>query len=111
MDEKEEIEIDDFNKLDMRVGTVTDVEKVEGSDKLYKIIADVGEKEIQIVSSLADYYTEDDLMGQKIIVLVNLKPAKIRGVLSEGMLLCAENEHECVLLTVEKDVRTGTSVT
>ena len=106
-----EIDFEDFKKLDLRVGRVDEVEKVEGSNKLYKLAVDIGERKIQIVSSLADFYTEDDLLGQRIIVLVNLKPTKFCGVLSEGMLLCAENEEQCVLLTTEKEIAKGTRVT
>ena len=107
-----EIEYSDFQKLEIRVGKILDVERVPKTDKLYRIQVDVG-KPIQIVSSLVDYYTEDELKGKKIVVLVNLKPAKFAGEMSEGMLLCAEkdDESECVLLTVDKDIEPGTLVT
>lgn len=81
--------------------------------KLYKLQVDIGyEKPIQIVTSLVPYYTEEGLKNQKIIVLVNLKPAKFVGETSEGMLLCAEKENgsECVLLTVQKDIDVGTPI-
>jgi methionine--tRNA ligase beta chain len=78
---------------------------------LYKIIVDIGKKEIKIISSLADYYTIDELIGKKIIVLVNLEPAKFCGEISEGMLLCAEKDGKCILLTTEKDIEQGAKVT
>ena len=78
---KEIIEYDDFAKLDMRAGTIVSCEKVENAEKLYKIMVDVGEENPrQIVSSLVDYYTAEELVGKRIIVLVNLKPRKMRGI-------------------------------
>jgi tRNA-binding protein len=98
----------------MKVGKILKVERVADTDKLYKLQVDTGgEKPIQIVTSLVPYYKEEELQDRKIIVLVNLEPAKFAGELSEGMLLCAENKEEgtCVLLTVEKDIKPGTDVT
>ena len=75
------IEYEDFAKLDMRAGTIVSCEKVENAEKLYKIMVDVGEAQHrQIVSSLVDYYTAEELVGKRIIVLVNLKPRKMRGI-------------------------------
>lgn len=108
------IEYEDFAKLDMRAGTIVLCEKVENAEKLYKIMVDVGEAQHrQIVSSLVDYYTAEELVGKRIIVLVNLKPRKMRGIESQGMLLCSESEDgaTCVLLKPEKDVKPGTPVT
>lgn len=108
------IEYEDFAKLDMRAGTIVSCEKVENAEKLYKIMVDVGEAQYrQIVSSLVDYYTAEELVGKRIIVLVNLKPRKMRGIESQGMLLCSESEDgaTCVLLKPEKDVKPGTPVT
>ncbi len=104
----------DWKKLELRVGKIIKVERVPETDKLYKLQVDVGgEKPIQIVTSLVPYYKEAELQDKKIIVLVNLAPAKFAGEVSEGMLLCAENEDggKCVLLTVEKDIEPGTKVT
>lgn len=105
------IEYEDFTKLDMRVGRILSVERVPKTDKLYRIHVDVG-REIQIVSSLVPYYSEDELAGKDIIVLVNLKPATFAGEKSEGMLLCAESDdgERCVLLAPEKDIPIGTKV-
>lgn len=116
MDEKEKtmIAYDDFAKLDMRVGKIVSCEKIENAEKLYKIMVDIGESELrQIVSSLVDYYTAEELCGKRIIVLANLKPRKMRGIESQGMLLCAESDDgkTCVLLSPECEVSTGTSVT
>ena len=109
----QEIEYNDFKKLQMKVGQIIEVEKVPNTEKLYRLQVDIGNKKIQIVTSLVPYYTEEELQDHKIIVLVNLKPMKFRGELSKGMLLCAEknDESECVLLTVGKDIVNGTPIT
>jgi len=99
-----------FKKLDLRVGKILEAVKVVDSDKLYRLKVDIGEKEsIQIVTGLVDYYKEDELIGKKIVVVVNLEPAKFRGEMSNGMLLCAvdETEGKCVLLCPEKDIKPG----
>lgn len=107
----DQIEYEDFKKLDMRIGKVLEVERVPDSKNLYKLKVDVRDKTIQIVTSLVEHYKEEELLNRKIIVLVNLKPAKIRGEISKGMLLCAEDEMECVLLGPERDMPEGTQVT
>ncbi len=109
----EQISFDEWKKLEMKVGKIVEIEKVPKTEKLYKLKVDIGEKSIQIVTSLVPYYKEEELIDKKIIVLINLKPAKFGGEVLEGMLLCAEKEDgsECVLLTVEKDIEIGTQVT
>lgn len=86
---KPEITIDDFKKLDIRVGEIVDCKKDEKSEKLLILQIKIEDKVHQIVSSIAETYKPKDLIGKKIAVLVNLKPAKIRGLMSEGMILCA----------------------
>jgi len=108
-----EIEYSDFAKIEFKVGKILEVERIEKTDKLYKIQVDLGEeKPTQIVSSLVPYYTEEELLGRKIIVLTNLKPARIGNTDSNGMLLCAEDEEaeKCVLLSPAEDIEPGTSV-
>jgi len=109
----EEIGFDEWKRLELKVGKITEVEKVPRTEKLYKLKVDIGAKTIQIVTSLVPYYAEGELQNRKIIVLVNLKPAKFAGEVSEGMLLCAEKEDgsQCVLLAVEKDIEAGTRIT
>ena len=108
----EELAYKDFKKLDIKIGTVQTCEKVEGSDKLYKLMVDCGEDEPrQILSSLVDWYTAEELVGKVIPVLVNLKPAKIFGQMSYGMLLAAEVGEECVLLTTDRDIQNGAKIT
>lgn len=105
------IEFPDFEKLDMRVGRVLKVEDVPRTKNLYKMQVDLKDRRIQIVSSLKDYYTKEELDGKLIIVLTNLKPATFCGEKSEGMLLCAEYRDQCVLLTPEKPIEVGAPVT
>ena len=108
----EELSYKDFKKLDIRIGTVKTCEKVEGSDKLYKLMVDCGEDEPrQILSSLVDWYTAEELVGKVIPVLVNLKPAKIFGQLSYGMLLAAEVGEDCVLMTTDRPIQNGAKIT
>jgi methionine--tRNA ligase beta chain len=76
----------EFKKLDIRIGTVAEVEKVPGSDKLYKLQVDIGGELRQIVTGLVDWYTADDLAGKVIAVVLNMKPAKIFGQWSYGSL-------------------------
>jgi tRNA-binding protein len=109
----DQINFKDWKKLKIQVGKIIEVIRVPRTDKLYKLQVDIGEKTIQIVSSLVPFYKEEELLNKKIIVLVNLKPTKFAGELSEGMLICAEkeDESECVLLTVEKNIDIGTLIT
>ena len=116
MDEKknEIITYDDFAKLQLKTGRVLECVKAENAEKLYILQVDLGEeKPRQIVSSLVDYYTAEELVGKEIVVLANLKPAKMRGHVSEGMLLCAESAASsvCVLLKSETPVPVGTDIT
>lgn len=106
-----EIEFPDFEKLDMRVGKILAVEDVPRTKKLYKIQVDLKDKQVQIVSSLKDYYTKEELVGKLIIVLTNLKPAVFSGEKSEGMLLCAEYGDKCILLTPENPIEVGAIIT
>ncbi|MFQ5711439.1 MAG: tRNA-binding protein [Candidatus Geothermarchaeales archaeon] len=107
-----EITFDEFRRLDMRVGTITSVERVPRTSKLYKILVDLGELGVrQTISSLVGHYEPEDLEGKKIIFLVNLRPTKFSGQLSQGMLLAAEKGEELALLTVDRDIADGVSVT
>jgi methionine--tRNA ligase beta chain len=108
----EEASYKDFKKLDIRIGTIKTCEKVEGSDKLYRLKVDCGEPEIRhILSGLVDYYSAEELVGKVIPVIVNLKPAKIFGEMSYGMLLAAEIDKKCVLLTTDKPIENGAKIT
>ena len=106
-----EITIDDFFKTQLRIGQFIKCENVEKSKKLLCSQVRMGSEVRQIVSGLRPYYTAEEMVGKKVVVVANLKPAKLAGVLSEGMLLCAEDaEGKPVLLTAEKDVPNGVSI-
>lgn len=107
----EEITFKEFKRLDVRIGTVTEVERVPGSDKLYKMQVDMGDEVRQIVTGLVDWYTVEELTGMVIAVLLNLKPAKIFGQWSYGMLLAAEVGEKLSLLTVDREIPNGAKVT
>ena len=104
------ISIEDFQKIDLKVAIIKTVEKVAGADKLYKMIVDLGDEDRQIVTGIADYYGPEELVGMRILVITNLKPAKIRGEVSNGMLLAALNKDDLVLVTTDKDIPPGSSV-
>jgi methionine--tRNA ligase beta chain len=105
------ITYEDFKKLEMRVGKVLSVEDMKRAERLYKIRVDIGDREIQLVSSLKEHYTKEELVGKTIVVLTNLSPAKFSGELSEGMLLAAELGDKCVLLTTDRVIETGAPIT
>ena len=98
-----EVEYTFFSKLDMRVGLINRCEKVEKSKNLYKLLVDCGDAGIrQIITGIANYYSSDQLVNKKIVVLVNLKPKIIMGLKSEGMLLAADVNGEPFLLKIEE---------
>ena len=108
---KEEITYDDFMKLQFQVGEIISCEAVEKSKKLLCSQVRVGSEAKQIVSGIRKYYTPEEMVGKKVMVLVNLKPAKLAGVLSEGMLLCAEDaEGNLALMTPEKPMPAGAEI-
>ncbi len=103
------ISIEDFAKVELRVGKVLDAERIEGSNKLLKLKVDIGE-ERQIVAGIGKVYSPEDLIGKSIVVVANLKPAKLMGVESQGMLLAAGTDEDIAILSPEKQVPPGTRV-
>jgi methionyl-tRNA synthetase len=104
------ITIDDFSKIDLRVAKVIEAEKVEKADKLLKMKLQVGEETRQVVSGIAKYYTPEEMVGKTLILVANLKPAKLRGIESQGMILAATNENGLSLVTIDKDLGSGAHV-
>jgi methionyl-tRNA synthetase len=100
----------DFQKLEIRIGSVKSVEDVEGADKLYALKVDIGGETRQLVAGLKGTYSKEDISGKKIAVLTNLDPANIRGVESQGMLLAAQEGDKVVLLTVDRDIPDGARI-
>ena len=107
---KEEIGIDDFAKVELRVAQVLSAEPVKGADKLLKLQLDLGYEQRQVVSGIAKFYTPDDLVGRKVICVTNLKPAKLRGELSQGMILAASHGDQLTLATVPDSMPNGAIV-
>ena len=111
LDPKEEITYEDFAKMQFQVGEIISCEAVPKSKKLLCSQVKIGSQVKQIVSGIKQHYTPEEMVGKKVMVLVNLKPAKLAGVLSEGMLLCAENsEGELALVVPEKDMPAGAEI-
>ncbi|MFX1501927.1 MAG: methionine--tRNA ligase subunit beta, partial [Promethearchaeota archaeon] len=108
--EKKLVSYEDFKKLDIRVAIVEDIEKVPKVDKLYKLAIDLGNEKRTLVAGLAEHYKPDDLKGKKIIVLTNLEPRKLRGILSEGMLLAAVDGDDVSILIPDKDLPPGAKI-
>ncbi len=111
VEKKPEISIDDFMKVQLRVGEILKCEEVPKSKKLLCSQVKIGSEVKQIVSGIKQHYSAEEMVGKKVVVVANLKPAKLAGVLSEGMLLCAEDaEGNLSLLTPEKDVPNGAEI-
>jgi methionyl-tRNA synthetase len=105
------ISINDFAKVELKTAEVLEVEKVEGADKLLRLQIKIGEENRQIVAGIAEHYSPEELVGKKIVVVANLKPAVIRGVESNGMLLAVSTNDSVVLVTPEDtDVPSGLKV-
>jgi methionyl-tRNA synthetase len=100
----------DFQKIALRTAKVLKAEKVEGADKLLRLQIDVGGEPRQIVAGIALYYKPEDLVGRAIVIVANLKPAKIRGIESNGMLLAASLGGQLKLVTVDGDLPSGAVV-
>ncbi|UTR12431.1 methionine--tRNA ligase [Evansella sp. LMS18] len=108
--ESDEITIDDFTKVELRVAEVIGAEKVKKADKLLKIQLDLGYEQRQVVSGIAKHYSPEELVGKKVICVTNLKPVKLRGELSQGMILAASNEEELTLATIAQSLPNGSKV-
>ena len=108
---KEEITIEDFEKLDLRVVKVKDCEPVKGAKKLLKLKVDLGGEERQVVSGISKFYKPEDLIGKNVVLVANLKPVKLRGELSQGMILAASTDDDSILSVVNPgDLPTGSIV-
>src|SRR5699024_7853939 len=90
--QKEEVDFDDFTKLDLRVGEILEAEKIPKTKKLLKFKVDTGIDRRTIVSGIAEHFNPEELIGKKVSLIANLKPVKLRGVVSEGMILMTENK-------------------
>ena len=106
-----EVSIDDFAKLQFKVGEIVACEKVKKSKKLLCSQVKIGDETRQILSGIAKYYTPEEMVGKKVMVITNLKPARLAGMESQGMILCAEDaEGNVILMTPEKDIASGSEI-
>ncbi|MDQ0247611.1 methionyl-tRNA synthetase [Bacillus fengqiuensis] len=108
--EVEEITIDDFMKVELRVAQVMEAEPVKKADKLLKLQLDLGYEKRQVVSGIAKFYKPEELVGRKVICVTNLKPVKLRGELSQGMILAGEDENGLFVASVDQSLSNGTKI-
>lgn len=104
------ITLDDFKKVEIKIGKVVECSKVENADKLLKLQVDFGDFQRQIISAIAEFYSPEDLEGKKLPFIVNLEPRNFRGEESQGMLVAMDTEEKPVLLVPAEDVKEGTLV-
>ena len=105
---KPEIQFDDFTKLDLRTGTIIEAEKMPKAKKLLKLTVDIGTEKRTVVSGIAEYFDAEKIIGQKVVLLANLAPRKLRGVLSQGMILMAENAQGVLMfVSAPKEMEDG----
>jgi methionyl-tRNA synthetase len=107
---KGEISFEDFQSLDLRIGEIKTAGRIKGSNKLLKLDVDIGGETRQVVAGIAEAYSPEDLVGTQVVVLANLKPAKLFGIESQAMLLAADAGAKPVLLRPRDQVETGTKV-
>jgi methionyl-tRNA synthetase len=107
---KGEISFEDFQSLDLRIGEIRKAGPIKGSNKLLKLDVDIGGETRQVVAGIAQGYSPEDLVGTQVVVLTNLKPAKLFGIESQAMLLAADADGKAVLLRPRDRVETGTKV-
>ena len=109
--DKPMIDIEDFEKVQLKVAKVVACEKVEKSKKLLKLTVKLGNETRTVVSGIAQHYAPEDLIGKKLVLVANLKPAKLCGIESQGMIVCAENEQgKIAYLTPEQDIEDGSEI-
>lgn len=107
---KSEITIDEFDKIELKIGRILTAEKVENSKKLLHFTVDTGDKVRNIVSGVAKWYSAEEMLDKKVVVVTNLKPAKIGGILSEGMILFADDGKNVIAITPDKEITQGSEV-
>ena len=110
LDLKPEVSFDDFMKMDIRIARIIKAEKHPNADKLLKLQVDLGAEQRQVIAGIAEHYVPEELVGKTVSIIANLKPAKIRGELSQGMILAADDGTTVSPLIPLKDVKAGSKV-
>ena len=103
------MDLEQFQKMDLRIGKIVRAEKITGSRKLLKLIVDIGEEERQIVAGLSEFYQPEEIINREVVVITNLEPRVILGIESQGMILAA-NSQGPVLLKPDEEVPPGTKI-
>jgi methionyl-tRNA synthetase len=104
------VSFEEFKRMDLRVGEILKAERVPGTDKLLKLEVDIGTEKRTMVAGVADVYSPEELAGKKLVVIVNLQPARIRGIESQAMLLAAEIGGKATIPFFDRDVPAGAKV-
>jgi methionyl-tRNA synthetase len=105
------ITIDDFAKIELRVGTVVSAEPIPGATKIMKLEIDIGDRKVVTTAGIAQHYSPEEMMGRRVVVVANLEPRIVRGIESQAMILAASAErHKTVLVTVAEDIPNGARV-
>jgi len=99
----ENVRFEDWKKLDLRVGEIIEIEDIENSDKLLKLKVDLGTETRSVVAGLKQFYTKEELEGKRCVLFCNLEPKKLKGILSEGMILAAVNEDSSEIRIIQPD--------
>ena len=107
---EDRIDIDDFKRIDLRVGTVLDAGKVEGSRKLVRLVVDIGDERRTVIAGIAEHYDPEELKDTQVVLVANLKPARIMGQESDGMILVAEDGKKLAVLRPDRPVKPGRRV-
>ena len=102
--------IDDFKKIELKVAKVLSADRVEGSEKLLKLRVTIGVEERQIIAGIGKAYAPEEILNKEIVIISNLEPRTLMGLLSQGMLLAAEGEAGPVVLTLDEEVGPGASI-
>jgi methionine--tRNA ligase beta chain len=106
----ENINFEEFQKIDLRVAKIINAEKIEGSEKLLKLEVDLGGERRQIVAGIGKFYNPEDLISKEIVVVANLEPKHLMGIESQGMLLAADSNGEPIILVPQKDALPGSKI-
>ena len=104
------ITFNDFNKLDIRIGTIIEAEAVPKTEKLLKLTIDLGDEKRTMVAGIADEYKPEDIKGKQIPILINLEPKTIQGIKSQGMILAVDTDGKATLLHPDKEVNNGSKI-
>lgn len=104
------VNIEDFRKIELKVGEIKEVNDHPNTDRLYVIVVDLGDKTKQVVAGIKGFYKKEDLVGKQAVVVDNLEPAVLRGVESQGMLLAASDETGIVIISPAREVKLGSIV-